>query len=144
MANIMGKKRKGTVLIVGAAKGLGYELARLYAKAGHHLVLADKNGRRLGRTATALKKAHGIDALAVVRDLSEVRSADRLARTLKEARQRVDILVDRAGYRIYGPFSDSDLLRELRRLATAFRTDPAANAVGFPVSLSGRLRPLPV
>ena len=144
MANILGKNRQGTVLIVGAAKGLGYELARLYARAGHHLILVDKNGRRLGRTVAALKKSHGIDALAVVQDLSEARSADRLARTLEKARQRVDTLVDRSGYRIYGPFSRPDLLRELRMLATAFRADPAANTVGFPVSFSGRLRPLPV
>ena len=130
------KRRKQTALITGAAKGLGYELGKLYARAGHDLILVDKNSRRLGRVAGQLASAHAVQVTTVVQDLARPQSAEQLQKTIDTGEKQVDVVVNRAGYRIYGPFTSRELLRELRLVSAAFRTDPAAGVSG-PISLAG-------
>ena len=40
-----------TALITGASGGIGYELAKLFAKDHHNLVLVARNGSRLAQVA---------------------------------------------------------------------------------------------
>ncbi|MBI9082016.1 MAG: SDR family NAD(P)-dependent oxidoreductase [Desulfobacterales bacterium] len=136
MSAAIHKRRKRTALITGAAKGLGYELGKLYARAGHDLILVDKNSRSLHRVAGQLEKVYSVQVTTVVQDLTDTRSAEHLKETIDAAGRRVDVVVNRAGYRIYGPFSDRELLRELRMVSAAFRMDPAAGVTG-PISLAG-------
>jgi uncharacterized protein len=139
MTSASRKNRQQTALITGAANGLGYEMGRLYAKAGCHLVLVDKDGRRLKRIAGELKKNFGVKVGALVQDLSEDRAPNRIEAELEASGIRVDVILNRAGYRIYGPFSGKEMRRELQAVCRAFRVEAAASVAG--PSPFGRLFP---
>ncbi len=83
-----------TVLITGAGRGLGYELARQYAADGWK-VIATVRDPKAGARLSALGKAVEIH----IADVTDRAALARLARDLKGA--PIDVLVCNAG--IYGP-----------------------------------------
>ena len=84
-------------LVTGASAGIGEELARCFARAGHDLVLVARSADKLQTLGSQLAQAHGIAALALPADLSDPQSAARLAATLKRRRRVPDVLVYCAG-----------------------------------------------
>ena len=130
------KKRKQTILVAGGARGLGYEIGKLYAKAGHDLILVDKDPKGLGRVVGAIERKFVVQVVPVVQDLTHGRSAEKLLKAIQAQGKRVDVVVNRAGFRTYGPFSEKDLLRELRQTSAAFRVDSSAGIAG-PLPLAG-------
>ena len=93
-----------TTLITGASSGIGEALAHCFAEAGHHLVLAARNGGKLRKLADKLVRRHGIVAMVHVADLSKPGAAVRLAATLKRRRCAVNVLVNNAGVLAQGSF----------------------------------------
>src|SRR5215472_1456051 len=49
-------RHMGTVLITGASGGIGYELAKLFAKDRHHLVLVARSAEKLTQFAGELQR----------------------------------------------------------------------------------------
>ncbi len=81
------------VIITGAARGLGRDFARLFARDGAHVVLADI---RDASTATAAACEAGARCIAVQADVTDRASVDALmARTMAEF-GRLDILINNA------------------------------------------------
>lgn len=105
-----------TALITGASSGIGYELARIFAEHGYDLVLVSRNEPALHVLAAELSKLHGISAKVIGKDLSLSSAAFEISNQLKRENIFVDILVNNAGIGIYGPFSKTDLLLEIRIL----------------------------
>ncbi|MFY9674113.1 MAG: SDR family NAD(P)-dependent oxidoreductase, partial [Terriglobales bacterium] len=60
-----------TALITGASFGIGLELARIFAREGHDLVLVARSGDKLRQLASELEKAHGTRSLILAVDLSD-------------------------------------------------------------------------
>ena len=86
------------VLLTGAARGLGFEMARALARAGAHVVI---NGRDLARTEAAAGRvrAEGGVASAAAFDVTDLeRAAERIAAVAAE-RGRLDGLVNNVGTR---------------------------------------------
>lgn len=104
----------GTVLLTGASAGIGYELAQIFARAGHDLVLVARSKNKLAQIAKELSKAHSIKATALPADLSSPRAADEIYRALKKT--PIEILVNNAGYGSHGVFPQLDLKSELGQL----------------------------
>jgi hypothetical protein len=98
---------KTVALITGASAGLGVEFARQLSKRGHRLVLAARRKDRL----EALAKELG-DARAVAIDLSKGNAAAKLLLDVEAAGERVDLLVNNAGFGLIGRFSELDAKRE--------------------------------
>lgn len=73
MSNIHYDFRDRTVLITGAASGIGAATARAFAAAGANLVLVDRNEETLQETANALH-TEGAELTAVVADVSDLHS----------------------------------------------------------------------
>lgn len=104
------EKQNQTVLITGASNGIGYEFAKYFARQGYgRLVLAARSENKLRALAADLKKEHGTESLVVDLDLSIDQAADELARRLAENKIEVDILINNAGFGVYGPFADNSL-----------------------------------
>ena len=103
---------KNYTLVTGATMGIGYELAKLFAKDKHNLILVARTNQNLELVATELQ-AEGIDVLTIAKDLFEKDAAAELYEEIKGKNINVDVLVNNAGQGVYGEFVETDLNREL-------------------------------
>ncbi len=103
-----------TVLITGAASGIGYETARSYAKRGHKLVISDINGPALQTVRKALAKA-GSACFAKTCDVASVDSVAELAAAVAAEVGDIDVLINNAGVAYLGSFEETPL-SEWRRI----------------------------
>jgi short-subunit dehydrogenase len=99
-------------LITGASSGIGLEFAKLLAAAGHDLVLVARRQPELEALAASLAREHGTHCHIVVTDLAQPGSATKLARSLTDAGIEIEILINNAGFGVYGPFATTDLQTE--------------------------------
>lgn len=104
---------KQTALITGASGGIGYELAKLFAKDGHDLVLVARNADTLKVIADDFQSKHKATVHIVPLNLSNIESANELYYYLQRHHLRVDYLVNNAGSGSYGPFHELSLAETL-------------------------------
>ncbi|MBW4537826.1 MAG: SDR family oxidoreductase [Myxacorys chilensis ATA2-1-KO14] len=92
------------VLITGASAGIGAALAQALAHrwTGIRLVLAARNQDKLTRVADQCSKA-GAEVITVPTDMADVAQVEALAQTAIAKFERVDVLVNNAGYGQMGP-----------------------------------------
>src|SRR5580704_15000555 len=105
-----------TALITGASGGIGYELAKLFAKDHHDLVLVARSADTLARIADELQGQYGISAKAVPIDLTADPAPQFLFDQLQREGISVDILVNNAGYGVFGEFAKIPLEQELGQI----------------------------
>lgn len=86
------------VLITGAARGLGKEMALVLAKEGCNMVVNDIEPMKEDAEKTVEEiKALGVNAEFVAADVSDFESCKKMASIVKEKFEKVDILVNNAG-----------------------------------------------
>ncbi|MFA6468203.1 MAG: SDR family oxidoreductase [Bacteroidota bacterium] len=102
-----------TALITGASGGIGYELAKQFAKNGHDLVLAARNADKLKEIAEELQTAWKITAHIVPMNLAQSDAPNELFHYLERNNITIDFLVNNAGFGIHGKFSESELQEQL-------------------------------
>jgi len=93
-----------TALITGASGGIGYELARLFARDRHNLVLVARSSDKLKQIAAELAPS-GIQVTTVPLDLVEPRAPHVLFDQLQREGIAVDVLVNNAGFGKFGEFA---------------------------------------
>lgn len=108
--------RTGRVLITGASSGIGYELAKRFARDGHDLVLVARSRERMETIAKELGGPAGVALKAIPKDLSRPRSAQEIFEELRGESIHVGVLVNCAGFGVYGPFADTDLAAEMEMM----------------------------
>lgn len=106
------KPRHSTALITGASSGIGYELAKRFARAGFDLVLVARNLEALTAIAKELQQ-DGATVVVLPKDLSRPSAANEIYADLRERDIEIQVLVNNAGFNVYGPFLETDLEREL-------------------------------
>ena len=94
-----------TAVITGASNGIGFELARLFARNGWKLVLVSRHPRRLNVAAEKIAEEASSPVEIRVCDLSDRAEAAALAGELAARPGGVDALVNNAGFGEYGNFS---------------------------------------
>ena len=109
-------ERRETALITGASEGIGYELTKLFACNGYNLVLVARNEAKLNQIREDLSRAQGISVKVIVKDLSKSNAPYEIYDELKKDGIRVNILVNNAGYMVYGLFTETELSQELDML----------------------------
>jgi len=105
-----------TVLITGASGGIGYELALLFARDRYDCVLVARSHDRLTALASRLESEFGIKTLVLAKDLSKPATVDEIYEEVSAATLKVDVLVNNAGFPVYGRFVETDLSAELEML----------------------------
>lgn len=92
-----------TALITGASGGIGYELAKLFARDRHNLVLVARSSDRLAKAADELQQL-GVSVKTFALDLGRSPAPKFLFDQLQREGVVVDILVNNAGFGAYGNF----------------------------------------
>jgi short-subunit dehydrogenase len=105
-----------TVLITGAADGIGRALAFAFAQRGYHILGIDFDAERSARTQAELTQ-QGFNAQFLQADLSQPNFLDDLLPNLPT----IDILVNNAGISAVGAFEQLDWQRQQRVLNVNLR-----------------------
>lgn len=102
-----------TVLITGPTTGIGRDLAQLFAADGAHLILVSRNTQKLNEVKVELEAKHGIRALVIPMDLAMPGASSQLVAAVGRSGLEVDVLVNNAGYGVYGKFLDEPIDAQL-------------------------------
>lgn len=94
-------------LITGAGSGIGRDMARYLDKKGIELIVVDRNEQGL----KDLKEELGKDIKIVVADLSKKENVFEVYDKCKD--DNIDILINNAGFGLFGEFCETDLDTEL-------------------------------
>ena len=105
-----------TALITGASGGIGYELAKLFARDGSNLVLVARSSDKLLQLATELERAYKIRATVVAADLAHADGPAQVFAATQQAGIDVDVLVNNAGFGQFGFYVKTDLEEELGQI----------------------------
>ena len=97
-------------LITGASSGIGREFAKILHKRGCELILVARREERLKTLCDELN----CNAKIVTLDLSSRQNCFLLYETLKD--QNIDIVINNAGFGVFGEFSEINLNRELEMI----------------------------
>lgn len=92
-------------LITGASSGLGRDFAVNLSNRGYDLIIVSRSKKALEETASLCKTNVFIEIM----DLSDVQNCKRLYSKHKD----VDILINNAGFGLFGEFFESDIEKEL-------------------------------
>lgn len=104
---------KKTVLITGAARGIGFATAQLMSANGWNVALLDWDGDALDQAARQIP-----GAAALVYDVSNPQDAARAISDTLDAFGQLDGLVNNAGVADFGPIEETDFDRWRRVMAT--------------------------
>ncbi len=97
---------KKTALITGASKGIGKELARLFAENECNLVLVARSGDDLLLLKKQFEEKHNVSVYTIVKDLGAPTAAQEVFNEVMQAGITVDYLINNAGFGDWGRFID--------------------------------------
>lgn len=99
-------------LITGASGGIGEEFARQLARDKRNLVLVARSKDKLESLAAELAKAHNINAVPLVFDLTKEDAAQKLFDETASRTLEIDLLINNAGFGSLGAFTSFDSTRD--------------------------------
>ncbi len=111
-----------TVLITGASGGMGFELAKLFARDKYGLVLVARSSDKLTQVANELQDQFGVSVKTFALDLATAPAAKFLFDQLQRQGVSVDILVNNAGFGAFGEFGsmpEEEILGQIHLNITA-------------------------
>src|SRR3990172_6639172 len=123
----MGKLDGKTVIVTGASRCMGAEIARLFAAEGGKVVCAARTMKEgehqfegsLEKTVGDIRAAGG-EATAVAVDISQVEECERLIAAARAAYGPIDVLVNNAALTYFFPVQDYPINKWMRSWAVNF------------------------
>jgi 3-oxoacyl-[acyl-carrier protein] reductase len=95
-------------VVTGGAAGIGYAIARAFARAGARVAIAGRTKETLTRSAAAIEEECGSTILPVVTDVAEAADCEHLIATTVDKLGAVDILVNNAAVFAVLPLIEAD------------------------------------
>ncbi len=103
-------------LITGASSGIGRDMAYYLASLGHDLILVARRKERLEE----IKKNVAVNVKIIELDLLKEENVFALYEKVKK--ENIDILINNAGFGLFGMFTKTDLSRELEMIDLNIKT----------------------
>ena len=100
-----------TALITGASGGIGYDLARLFARDGYNLVLVARSRDKLLQQAEELRTLgkEQINVTVISKDLADLEAPEDIFDATERAKIDVDVLVNNAAFGTKSEFAKSNI-----------------------------------
>ena len=93
-------------IVTGASAGIGTELARVFARRGHDLVLVARREQRLNQLAAAIAASGRPKPLVLALDLAQPDAAGRIVEALAASGLEPQFIVNNAGFGLVGPAAE--------------------------------------
>jgi short-subunit dehydrogenase len=103
-------------LVTGASKGIGKEIALQLAQKGYSLLLSARSEQELSQLAAEIKEKHNVQASWLVADLSKPGTAKELADWASSETDNLSVLINNAGFGIWGSFDTLELAAQLEMI----------------------------
>lgn len=144
-----------TVLITGASSGIGKETAFEYARNDYDLVLVARRFENLSVIKKKIEDKYHAAVTIISMDLSRLDSAEDLFEEIQESKLKIDVLINNAGFGIYGELlsNDPEKLEEmlvlnmitLSKLTQIFAKEMVKNGHGHIINLASTaaFQPIP-
>ena len=113
---------KNTALITGASRGIGRELAIVFAEKQCNVVLVARSSMELEQLKNRLEAEYDILVHTIVKDLSLPQSPQEIFNELKRYKIDVNFLVNNAGFGDYGAFVETEWERYQKMIALNITT----------------------
>ena len=126
---------RSCVLITGATTGIGYELAKLYAKDENNLILVARDEERLKEVKEELE-FYNIKIYTIALDLSEDNSCEKVLDFVNKKNLSVDILINNAGIGSFGYLSEIEIEKELKLIDVNIRALTELTKMFLPTMIS--------
>lgn len=107
---------KTFALITGASKGIGKAIAYNLAERSYNLLLVARSGDELNNLKEDLSKKYSVNVEVLAIDLSQPESAYEVSQWVKAHSFTVSILINNAGYGLWGKFESLSLQDQLNML----------------------------
>lgn len=143
-------------LITGASSGLGADFARDLAGRGANLILVARRADKMNELAAEIQSKHpGIEIDVIPLDLAAPDAPDSLYAQIKAAGREVEVLINNAGFGLYGLFMETDWARTeallqldivaLTHMTRVFGADMVARRSGYILQVAsiGAFQPSP-
>ena len=104
-------------IVTGGGAGIGFAVARAFARRGAHVAIAGRTKATLTHSAAAIEEASGGPVLAVEADVAVEADCERIVAATIERFGALDILVNNAAYFALVPLTEADAARAARFLA---------------------------
>ena len=101
-------------LITGASSWLGRSFSKILAKRGFNLVIVARRRQRLLELKKELVETYGVKVKILCHDLSDADECRQLYEEVEHA--NIDILLNNAGFGVFGKFTETDLDTELKMI----------------------------
>ena len=121
-----------TALITGASRGIGRAFATELARRGYHLLLVARSKDQLEQAATELRAQSGVEVAVLAQDLAAPNAVEQVAEWANSQTQELAVLVNNAGYGLWGRFEELGLAEQQSMLQLNMHV---------PVALTHRLLP---
>lgn len=99
-------------LITGATSGIGYELAKQFAKDGYNLIIVARNHDELIKKEKEFKE-YGVEVISLSKNLFQMSDVYSLYAELTLNGISPSFLINDAGQGVYGKFQETDVHREI-------------------------------
>lgn len=111
------EKQKNYALITGGSKGIGKAIALQLASKGSNLLLVARNESELQKVADEIKANYQVEVDFFATDLSSPDAVDAVFKWTTDHNYAINILVNNAGFGIFGRFEEVPLVEQLEMLA---------------------------
>ena len=98
-------------IVTGASRGIGAEYARALATRGFDLLLISRDKEQMNRLALELTGGHQVQVDSEALDLAEPDAAHRLYVAARQRRPTVNLLINNAGFGLFGEFVEMPMTR---------------------------------
>ncbi|WP_043768639.1 SDR family NAD(P)-dependent oxidoreductase [Algiphilus aromaticivorans] len=144
-----------TALVTGASSGLGTDFAHQLAAEGADLILVARWRELLETVASDIRRDHGVHVDVMAVDLADPGAREKLAADLRAEGRPVQVLINNAGFGVFGDFRDTEWARmqamlevdvmALTHLTRLFVDDMVARGEGYIllVASTGAFQPTP-